>query len=261
MKGAGLVADIFNLGGRTVLVTGASSGLGAHFAQLLARCGCRVALAARRRERLEVQVAQLQENGLQAAAFALDVTSRESVVRCLEEVEAHFGALQVVVNNAGVSKTRGVLEYEDRDWDEVVDTNLKGAWMVAQESARRMVASGTAGSIVNVTSILAERVAAGVGPYGVAKAGLANLTRSMALELARHDIRVNALAPGYIVTELNRDFLASEQGERLRKRIPSRQFCEFTDLEGPLLLLVSDASRRMSGAEVVVDGAHLCSGL
>lgn len=261
MNAASPIADIFDPSGRTVLVTGASSGLGAHFAQLLARCGCKVALAARRRERLEAQVGRLLENGLQAAAFSLDVTSRDSVVRCLDAVEARFGALQVVVNNAGVSNTRGVLDYEDRDWDEIVDTNLKGAWLVAQESARRMVASGTAGNIVNVTSILATRVAAGVGPYAVAKAGLANLTRSMALELARHGIRVNALAPGYVVTELNREFLASEQGEKLRRRIPSRRFCEFADLDGPLLLLASNASQCMSGSEIVVDGAHLCSGL
>ncbi|HBO7582484.1 TPA: SDR family oxidoreductase, partial [Pseudomonas aeruginosa] len=165
------------------------------------------------------------------------------------------------VNNAGVSDSQPLLACDDQSWDRVLDTNLKGAWAVAQESARRMVAAGKGGSLINVTSILASRVAGAVGPYLAAKAGLAHLTRAMALELARHGIRVNALAPGYVMTDLNEAFLASEAGDKLRSRIPCRRFSVPADLDGALLLLASDAGRAMSGAEIVVDGGHLCSSL
>ena len=143
----------------------------------------------------------------------------------------------------------------------MLDTNLKGCWLVATEAARRMVAAGKGGAIVNVASILGERVAGGVAPYAISKAGVVQATKAMALELARHRIRVNALLPGYVVTDLNRDFLTSEAGDKLRSRIPSRRFGELTDLDGPLLLLASDAGAAMSGATVAVDGAHLVSSL
>lgn len=259
--GVQILSALFALGGRTVLVTGASSGLGRHFAKTLAKAGANVAVAARRTDRLTALVDELRADGGLAHAFELDVNSRDSVINCLDSVLEVFGRLDVVVNNAGVSDTKAVLDYDDTDWDAIVDTNLKGSWMVAQESARRMVAQGIQGSIVNITSILASRVTAGVGPYSVSKAGLAQLTRSMALELARHQIRVNAIAPGYVVTELNKEFLEGPHGEKLRLRIPARQFCQYEDLDGALLLLASDAGRMMTGAEIVVDGGHLCSGL
>ncbi|MGV8187553.1 SDR family NAD(P)-dependent oxidoreductase, partial [Pseudomonas aeruginosa] len=195
--------------------------------------------------------------GGRAQAFALDVTCREDICRVLDAA----GPLDVLVNNAGVSDSQPLLACDDQSWDRVLDTNLKGAWAVAQESARRMVAAGKGGSLINVTSILASRVAGAVGPYLAAKAGLAHLTRAMALELARHGIRVNALAPGYVMTDLNEVFLASEAGDKLRSRIPSRRFSVPADLDGALLLLASDAGRAMSGAEIVVDGGHLCSSL
>ena len=251
----------FDLHGTNVLVTGASSGLGRHFARTLAAAGASVAVAARRTERLTELVDELRARGGRAHAVALDVTSRQSVVSCIGEAAEVLGDLQVLVNNAGVSDTKAVLDYVDEDWDAILDTNLKGAWMMAQEMARHMRQQAMHGSIVNVTSILANRVTAGVGPYAVAKAGLAQLTRSMALELARHQIRVNAIAPGYVITELNEAFLHSPAGEKLRQRIPSRQFCQYQDLDGALLLLASSASRMMTGSEIVVDGGHLCSGL
>jgi NAD(P)-dependent dehydrogenase (short-subunit alcohol dehydrogenase family) len=253
--------QLFDLRGKSVLVTGASSGLGRHFARTLAAAGARVAVAARRVERLDELVNDLRFDGHEARAYGLDVTSRQSVVECLAAMRADFGGIDILVNNAGVSDTKRVLDYDDQDWQAILDTNLKGAWIVAQEVARGMVEAGRGGSLINITSILAARVSGGVGPYCAAKAGLSHLTRSMALELARHGIRVNAIAPGYVVTEINEGFLASEAGERLRARIPSRRFCDCADLDGALLLLASDAGRGMTGAEIVVDGGHACSGL
>lgn len=251
------IARLFDLDGRRALVTGASSGLGRHFALTLAAAGAEVAVAARRTEQLRELVADIEAAGGRAQAFALDVTQRRDVCRCLDEV----GPLDILVNNAGVSDARPFLDNDDEDWQHILDTNLTGAWMVGQETARRMVAAERGGSLINVTSILASRVAGAVTPYLAAKAGLAHLTRSMALELARHDIRVNALAPGYVMTDLNEGFLQSEAGEKLRARIPSRRFSLPEDLDGALLLLASDAGRAMSGAEIVVDGGHLCSSL
>jgi NAD(P)-dependent dehydrogenase (short-subunit alcohol dehydrogenase family) len=210
---------------------------------------------------MEELVRDLQFEGYEAKAYSLDVTSRQSVVDCLAAIRADFGRIDILVNNAGISDTKRALDYEDQDWQAILDTNLKGAWMTAQEVARGMVDAGHGGSLINITSILAARVGGGVGPYCAAKAGLSHLTRSMALELARHDIRVNAIAPGYVVTEINESFLAGEAGERLRSRIPSRRFCSPSDLDGALLLLASEAGRGMSGAEIIVDGGHACSGL
>lgn len=252
--------DQFRLDGRVVLVTGASSGLGTHFAQLLASVGARVAVAARRADKLQAVVDGITAAGGQARALSLDVSNATSVRACFDEL-ASWGAPDVVINNAGVTVTRPLLEQTEADFDQVLDTNLKGCWLVATEAARRMVAAGQGGSIVNVASILGERVAGGVAPYAISKAGVVQATKAMALELARHRIRVNALLPGYVVTDLNRDFLTSEAGDKLRSRIPSRRFGEMGDLDGPLLLLASDAGAAMSGATVAVDGAHLVGSL
>jgi NAD(P)-dependent dehydrogenase (short-subunit alcohol dehydrogenase family) len=254
------INHLFSMAGKRVLVTGASSGLGRHFARTLARAGARIAVGARRTDRLQTLVEEIRSDGGEAIALALDVSSRQSVIACLDALNDQFGGLDVVVNNAGVSDTKAALDYTDDDWDNILQTNLKGAWMVAQEGARRMVKNG-GGSIVNVTSILSSRVTAGVGPYCAAKAGLTHLTRSLALELARYGVRVNSLAPGYVMTEINRELLESDVGEKLKKRIPARKFCEVQDLDGALLLLASDAGRAMTGSEIVVDNGHACSGL
>ncbi len=253
--------DAFRLDGRLALVTGASSGLGRHFAGTLARCGARVAVSARRTDRLQDLVAQLREAGHEAMAVALDVTNPASVTACFDAITAAWGIPDLIVNNAGVAVSRPLLEQGVDDWDGVLDTNLKGAWLVSQEGARRMVAQGRPGAIVNIASITGERVAGGVAPYCASKAGLLHLTRAMALELARADIRVNALAPGYVATELNTGFLASGAGERLKARIPQQRFGRPEDLEGPLLLLASDAGRFMTGSVIVADGGHLVSSL
>ena len=250
----------FSLQDQLVLVTGASSGLGTHFAQLLAAQGARVAVAARRTDKLQGVVDAITAQGGQARAYALDVSDNTSVQACFDAL-ADWGVPDVVINNAGVTTTRSLLAQTEADYDQVMDTNLKGCWLVATEAARRMVAAQRGGSIVNVASILGLRVAGGVAPYAISKAGVIQATKAMALELARHNIRVNALLPGYVITDLNREFLNSEAGDKLRARIPSRSFCELTDLDGPLLLLASDAGSAMSGAVLAVDRAHSVNSL
>ncbi len=256
------IEKLFRVDGQRALVTGASSGLGRRFALTLAQAGADVIVVARRADKLAGLVAEVQELGGKCLALSLDVTSAASIAACFDEVErAGGGAADIVVNNAGVTVTKALLKQTEEDWDSVIDTNLKGGWMVAQEAARRMVAAGKGGSIVNIASILGERVAGGVAPYAVSKAGLVQATKAMALELARYDIRVNAILPGYVVTDLNRDFLESEPGEKLRSRIPTRRFGRLEDLDGPLLLLASAAGRHMTGATLAVDGGHLVSSL
>ena len=253
---------LFDLSGHRALVTGASSGLGRHFATTLARAGASVALAARRADKLAEVAQEIEAAGCPAAvSVCMNVTDRVSVQNALDRLIGEFGVPDIVVNNAGVSDTKRALSYDDDDWDRIVDTNLRGAWIVAQESARRMVAAQIGGSIINVTSILASRTAGGVSLYSTSKAGLKHLTRALALEVARHGIRVNSLAPGYVATALNSDFLSSDAGEKLRLRIPCGQFGTYESLDGPLLLLAAHAGRYMTGAEVVVDGGHLCSSL
>jgi NAD(P)-dependent dehydrogenase (short-subunit alcohol dehydrogenase family) len=253
---------LFNLSGHRALVTGASSGLGRHFATTLAKAGASVAVAARRADKLAEVAQEIEAAGCRpTVSVSMNVTDRASVQNALDRLIGEFGVPDIVVNNAGVSDTKRALSYDDDDWDRIVNTNLKGAWIVAQESARRMVAAQIGGSIINVTSILASRTAGGVSLYSTSKAGLMHLTRSLALEVARHGIRVNSLAPGYVATALNSDFLSSAAGEKLRHRIPSGHFGTYESLDGPLLLLAAHAGYHMTGAEVVVDGGHLCSSL
>jgi NAD(P)-dependent dehydrogenase (short-subunit alcohol dehydrogenase family) len=250
-----------DLRGKVALVTGASSGLGRHFARPLARHGVKVGLAARRVAALEALESEIRSDGGKAAAVALDVTSAASIAEAVGKVEAAFGPIDILVNNSGTSVSKPVLEQTEEDWDAVVDVNLKGAFLVATDVARRMRNAQRAGSIINIESILSFRQAGHVAPYAASKAGLTQLTRSLALELARYGIRVNGIAPGYFATEINSEFFATEPGRALIKRIPQRRLGELPDLEGPLLLLASDASRYMTGATLVVDGGHVCSSL
>jgi NAD(P)-dependent dehydrogenase (short-subunit alcohol dehydrogenase family) len=251
-----------DLTGRVALVTGASGGLGAHFARVLAGSGAAVALAARRVDRLSTLAAEIVAHGGQAMPVLMDVTSADSVAAGFEAAEAALGPVDIVVNNSGaVGRTDGLLATSEDEFRDVFEVNFMGAERVAVEAARRLVGVGQGGSIINISSVLGFRVAGGVAAYAASKAALVQLTRVLALEWARHGIRVNGIAPGYIRTDLNRDFLASEAGEALRRRVPQKRFGDPEDLSGPLLLLASDASRFMTGETIVVDGGHLHSSL
>lgn len=252
----------FRLDDRTVLITGASSGLGHHMAGLYASAGARVVLAARRVEKLDARVDELVGQGHSAAGVEMDVRSSESIRAGFEAAEAAFGIPDVVVNNAGIEP--GVFTYmslSEADWDSVMDTNLKGAWLVAREASLRWTAARRAGVIVNVASILALRQQKGVTPYAVSKAALMQLTKQIALEGGRHGIRANAVAPGYFLSEVSRNLLESEEFAEFVRKIPQRRAGEFSDYDGVLLLLASDASAHMTGETVVVDGGHLVSSL
>ena len=248
------------LEGKTVLVTGASSGLGRHFAHLLAREGARVVVAARRVDALTALSDEIGRQGGTCIPLAMDVTDPDSVAAAFQQIERDLAApLSILVNNAGVAHTRAALDLSATEWAQVLQPNLTGAFLVAQQAARMM--RGQGGTIVNIASILGERVSKGLAAYAASKAGLIQLTKALALEWAAFDIRVNALAPGYIETDLNRDFFASDAGQRLISRIPQKRLGQMHDLDGPLLLLCSDQSRYMTGAVIAVDGGHLVSGL
>lgn len=250
-----------DLNGKRVLVTGASSGLGAHFARLLAAKGALVAAAARRTERLQELASACEGLPGKVVPLALDVSSVAAIEVGVAEAARLLGGLDVLVNNAGVGETEAALSVSEAQWDSQIDVNLKGCFFAAQAAAKLMAGQDRGGAIVNIASILGERVAGKVAPYAISKAGLIQMTKALALEWARHKIRVNALAPGYIVTDINREFFAGDAGEALKKRIPMRRAGELDDLDGPLLLLCSDAGRYMTGAVVAVDGGHLVSGL
>jgi len=242
-----------DLSGQTALVTGASSGLGRQFARALGAAGAHVIAAARRADRLAETVDLVTSDGGTARAIEMDVADGDSV----DAAFADIGAVDIVVNNAGVASTKKILDWTEEDWDHIMDTNLRGAWMVANAAAKAMVAAGKGGSIINIASISGERVSKGILPYTVSKAGVIQLTKALALELAVHNIRVNAIAPGYILTDINRGQLEGDVGEQFKRGIPQRRFGEPDGLDGPLLLLASDASSYMTGSVIAVDGGHL----
>jgi len=251
-----LVMERFSLAGRTALVSGASSGLGARFARALAAAGAAVVVGARRGERLAALAEEITAAGGQALATPLDVTDDASVAAAFDAAEAAFGPVEVAVCNAGIAATAPITSSGADDWDRVIEVNLHGVHRVGRECARRLVAAGRPGSIVNVASILGLLAQANHAGYAASKAAVIQLTRTMALDLAHHAIRVNALAPGYIATEINAEFFASEAGRRYVQRLPARRLGRPEELDGPLLLLASDAGSYINGAVLVVDGAH-----
>lgn len=251
----------FDLKYKVALVTGASSGLGHHFAQTLASHGATVIVAARRAERLSKLVEAINSKGGQAIALPCDVTNTASIKDCVEQSIAQAGGIDILVNNAGIADPAPALETTESQWNATIDTNLNGAWHMAQHVAKSMVAARKGGSIINIASILGLRVATALPAYVAAKAGLIHLTKALALEWARANIRVNAIAPGYILTEINQDWFATEAGQAAIKRIPQRRIGSPSDLDGPLLLLASDASSYMTGSIIVADGGHAVNSL
>ena len=247
---------MFRLDGRAALVTGASRGLGRRFALALAGAGAHVALCARDADRLNTVAAEIEAAGGVAAPVVMDVTDGESVTAGVAAAEARFGPLRAVVNNSGIALTKRLLDVTPEEWDPVIDVNLTGAWLVAQAAARAMVAHGQGGSIVNISSILGQRTNPGVIAYNAAKAGLDHVTREMAAELAKRGVRVNALAPGYIETDMNRGYWETPPGKALMSRVPMGRLGQEADLDGPIVFLASDASAYVTGQVLGLDGGH-----
>jgi NAD(P)-dependent dehydrogenase (short-subunit alcohol dehydrogenase family) len=253
------IAGLFALDGRRAFVTGASGVLGAHFVRVLHAAGAQVALAARR---VDATAALAAELGPRAVSVPLDVTDAATIPAAFDAAEAALGGpCDVIVNNAGIAVTKPLLQQDAADWDGVMAVNLRGCFLVGQEAARRIAAAKAPGCIINIASVLGERIIPGVAGYTAAKAGLLHLTRQMAVELARFGIRVNAIAPGYVATDINRDYFASEPGQAMIRRIPQRRLGSPDDLTGPLLLLASAAGAHMTGATVTVDGGHSVNAL
>jgi NAD(P)-dependent dehydrogenase (short-subunit alcohol dehydrogenase family) len=256
------MSDEFDLTGQVAFVTGASSGLGAHFAETLARAGAKVVIAARRVDRLTDLATTIENDGGHALPIELDVTDAASVARAVKVAADEFGVITILVNNAGVPPQALTIDMDEEEWDRVVGTNLKGAWLMVREIGRHMVDHGKGGRIINIASVLGwKTVAKGIQSYGVSKAGLVSMTETMALEVARHGILVNAIAPGYIRTELNDAFLDSDQGQRIRTRVATRRFGEPVDLDGALLLLAGPAGAYITGSVIAVDGGLTLSTL
>lgn len=257
MKNKASSNENFSLIGKVALVTGASSGFGEHFAHVLAAAGAKVVVGARRQDRLQKLVNEIEASGGEALAVAMDVTSAESISGAFDQAETTFGTVNVLVNNAGVAAPKTVHKTTEADWDFVIDTNLKGAWLVAAETARRMVKAKVSGVIVNIASVLGLATSTGHGIYSASKAGVIQLTKHMALELAGKKIRVNAICPGYFKTEMNGEYFDSDVGKAYIESTPSRRLGQMSEIDGPLLLLASEAGSFINGAIIPVDGGHL----
>ncbi|MFV8783135.1 SDR family NAD(P)-dependent oxidoreductase [Microbulbifer sp. SA54] len=251
----------FSVAGKVVLVTGASSGFGQHFAEVFAEAGARVVLGARRAEQLQSVCDGIVDRGGEAIAVPMDVTDSQSIRSAFDAAETRFGTVDVVVNNAGISIPKLLLDLTDDDWRGVVDTNLNGVAFVTREAARRLVAAGRPGSIINIASITAERLQRALSSYAASKAAVVQFTKAAALELAPHNIRVNALSPGYFDTPLTSALFNSPAGKALIERVPTQRIGQLHELDGPLLLLASEAGSLMTGATITVDGGHVLSEL
>jgi len=253
--------NILSLENKVALITGASSGLGAHFASVLSKAGAKVVLGARRLDKLHSIAASINAKGGCCSTVTLDVTCAESVSNALDKAEKQFGAVTLLINNAGITESARFTKIEEQSWDHIMDTNLKGAWRVASNVSQRLISKGIGGSIINIASILGLRVGFGEGAYAISKAGVVHMTKAMALELGRSGIRVNALCPGYFKTELNAEYFESDRGREFIKQSPAQRLGQRDELNAPLLLLCSDASSFINGITLPVDGGHLISSL
>jgi 3-oxoacyl-[acyl-carrier protein] reductase len=251
------MSDLFDVRQETILITGASQGLGRQFARVLAAHGASVVLAARQTAKLQSLEEEIRGKGGRAAAVQMDVTELGSIAKAIDNAEAALGPISVLINNAGIAIEKLSTDQNESDWDAVINANLKGAYFLATEIARRMIARKQEGNIVNIASVLGQSVMKFLSPYAISKAGIIQATKAMALELAGNRIRVNALAPGYIDTEMNHEFWSTPSGEKLTKRIPQRRIGAESDLDGAIMLLASKASRYMTGTVLTVDGGFL----
>jgi NAD(P)-dependent dehydrogenase (short-subunit alcohol dehydrogenase family) len=250
-------ADMFSLNGRVALVTGASSGLGVQFAKALADNGAAVVLVARRANRLDALKDEIEKKGGRAAVVEADVTDRAAMLRAYDAAEKSFGTVTILVNNAGIAHGGRAVDMPAEEWRKVLSTDLDAVFFWAQEAARRMLAAKKQGAIVNIASVLGLAVAKGAVAYAAAKAGVVQVTKALAVELAFKGVRVNAIAPGWFVTEMNDDYLSSEAGAAIKREIPMGRFGNPGDLDGALLLLASDAGSYITGATIVVDGGQV----
>ena len=249
--------NLLSLTGKIALVTGASSGLGHHFAKTLASAGAKVVVAARRRDKLDQLVREISDTGGEVIAVTMDVTDLDSIRAAYDQAEKQLGLVDVIVSNAGVADTKAFLDIDEDSWDFTMDTNLKGVMWVAQEGSKRLVAAGKPGTVINISSLLGLAFQTLQTSYATSKAAVIHMTRCMASELMRHNIRVNSIAPGYFKTEMNAAFFDSEKGKAYLKTIPSRRLGRLDELDGPLLLLASDAGSFVNGTTLVVDGGHM----
>jgi NAD(P)-dependent dehydrogenase (short-subunit alcohol dehydrogenase family) len=251
----------FSLEGKIALVTGASSGLGYHFAQVLAQAGARVVLGARRIERLEQSRAAIMQAGGDAMVVELDVTNSENVSQAFSTVEKNWGCIDIVVNNAGTNSSTLFLDMSNSQWDAVLDTNLRGVMLVTRKAAQSMRQYGKSGTIINISSILSERTHLRSSHYCTSKAAAIQFSKSVAIELASDNIRVNAICPGYFSTEMTGAWLASGEADKMISEIPQQRVGQLDDLNGALLLLSSDAGKFMTGTSITVDGGHTVVGI
>ena len=253
--------QLFGLSGKVVLVTGASSGIGANTARAFARAGAQVVLTARREDKLQQVKKQIVDAGGQAEVFALDISQRDSVDQVVSEIVSDLGQIDVLLNNAGIANPQRFLDMEEAAWQQVIDINQTGVWRMAQAVAKVMIQQDRGGSIINLASVLGIAVQRQQTNYSAAKAAVIQLTKSMALELGRKGIRVNAVAPGYFKTEINTDFLESEKGQSYLASLFPQRAGQLQELEGVMLLLASEAGSYINGEVITVDGGSLLSGL
>ncbi|MGV8893138.1 MAG: SDR family oxidoreductase [Burkholderiaceae bacterium] len=247
-----------NFEGKIALVTGASSGLGARFAKVLAKAGAQVVLASRRIDRLKELRAEIEAEGGAAHVVSLDVTDYASIKSAIAHTETEAGPIDILVNNSGVSTTQNLLDVTPEDYAYVMDTNQRGAFFVAQETAKRMIARVKGDPtkqhrIINIASVAGLRVLPKIGIYCMSKAALVHMTKSMAVEWGRYGINVNAICPGYIATEINAEYFDSEEGRKLINILPRKRVGSPEDLDGLLLLLAGEESRFINGTIITAD--------
>jgi 3-oxoacyl-[acyl-carrier protein] reductase len=254
--GSPLAADVFNLKGRVALITGASSGLGERFAEVAAANGASVVLTARREDKLKEIATRIEKAGGKASYFACDATDNASMAKAFDAAEKKFGTVDLFVANAGMARLGKVLEMPEDEYRKLMALDMDAVFFNSREAAKRMIAASKPGAIIATASIAAFTVERNIVAYNMAKAAVVQFTKGFALEVARKGIRVNAIAPGYVVTDINRDYLLSPKGKEAEQKLPMQRYGALDDLDGVFLLLASNASRWMTGSTIVIDGGH-----